>query len=100
MTMLTKAEIVVLSGDRSGLRIPVMYNPTEISDSWTVKTGGEGASVVFNILKQQNFSVTLFFDTYETKTDVREKTQLIANLMQPTVGSTMTKGSKIGRAHV
>ncbi len=82
--MLAKARIVVLdSSQRIDYEIPVMYNPTELTLSSTAEYSGEGGNLQFNQLQQEDFVVSLFFDTYEKNTDVREETSKIAALLTP-----------------
>ena len=81
--MLQKAVIVVKDTQQ---KIPVMYNPTELSDNRSVEVCGEGSNVQFIRAKRDNLTVSLFFDTYEKRTDVRAQTGKIMALMKPTEG--------------
>ena len=82
---LKKAQIKVLEGDKN--TIDVMYNPTELSLTTKVGTSGTGADVQPNMRSHDNFTVSLFFDTYEQQTDVRKVTAAIADLTKLTVGT-------------
>lgn len=86
--MAEKAKIKVLS---TGQEIPVMFNPNEYSVSTTAALSGEGTGIQFQKVNAEDFTVTLFFDTYEKQTDVREKTEEIASLLLPTVEGRETK---------
>lgn len=85
-----KAMIHVIDneGKNSGKSISVMYNPTEytLTDTSEVSKKGTG-QLVFEKLNRSDFTVPLFFDTYEEKTDVRDKTKEITSLLIPDVGS-------------
>jgi len=82
--MLEMAKIVV---QKTGEEIPVMYNPTELSLNKTVVLQGQGSNVQFQRVEDDDLTVSLFFDTYEQRTDVRAKTGKIAALTQPTIGT-------------
>ncbi|NRO97482.1 peptidoglycan-binding protein LysM [Paraburkholderia sp. NMBU_R16] len=82
--MLEMAKIVV---QKTGEEIPVMYNPTELSLNKTVMLQGQGSNIQFQRVEDDDFTVSLFFDTYEQQGDVRSKTSRIAALTQPTVGT-------------
>lgn len=82
--MLEMAKIVV---QKTGEEIPVMYNPTELSLNKTVMLQGQGSNIQFQRVEDDDFTVSLFFDTYEQQLDVRSKTSKIAALTQPTVGT-------------
>jgi len=86
--MLVKAKIVVLSTKEE---IPVMYNPTELQDNRTVQVNGSGAEIQFQKVITDDLTVSLFFDTYETATDVRSLTNKIAALTNPTTGTGLRK---------
>lgn len=82
--MLEKAQLVVESTNQ---RIPVMYNPNEVTVSQKVETSGDGSNVQFRQLLQDNLVLDLFFDTYEQNTDVRSLTDQVAALMAPSTGT-------------
>ncbi|RKP46832.1 peptidoglycan-binding protein LysM [Trinickia fusca] len=82
--MLEMAKIVV---QKTGEQIPVMYNPTELSLNKTVVLLGQGSNIQFQRVEDDDLTVSLFFDTYEQQIDVRTKTDKIAALTQPTVGT-------------
>jgi Contractile injection system tube protein len=82
--MLEMAKIVVQA---TGAEIPVMYNPTELSLNKSVMVQGDGSNIQFQRVNQDDLTVALFFDSYESKTDVRTKTNQIVALTQPTVGT-------------
>jgi len=86
--MLEKAEIIV---DKTGEKIPVMYNPTELTDSRKVETCGKGGNLQFIRTDQENFSVSLFFDSYEKGTDIRRETNKIQALLDPEMGTGVRK---------
>lgn len=80
--MVEKATLIVLT---SGQQIPVMYNPTELSLAKSVQTSGEGANIQFKRVVDDDFTVSLFFDSFDKKTDVRTETNRILDLTRPTV---------------
>lgn len=86
-----KAIIEVREGPRRGEKIKVMYNPSEYTVSSTIEATGEGRNLQFRKAGMPQFSVSLFFDTYEKQTDVRELTDKIATLQLPTVEGTERK---------
>lgn len=84
---LEKAEIIVLDAvGRQKKRIPVMYNPTTYGIGTSAETSGTGSNITFERVNLEDFSVSLFYDSYEEGTDVRRKIDPLAELMQPTVG--------------
>ena len=80
----TKAVIQNLD---TGDKITVAYNPTEYSYSRKMELGEDGEVVQFQTLTEPDFTVSLFFDSYEKGTDVRLLTQPIADLQNPTQGA-------------
>jgi Contractile injection system tube protein len=82
--MLEKANIVV---EGTGERIPVMYNPVELSLNKTVHLQGDGANIQFQRVSNDDLVVSLFFDSFEQKTDVRNFTNQLVALTQPTTGT-------------
>lgn len=86
--MVEKAEIHLLDkdGKKSTKTIKVMYNPTEYTFSESAELDKkENGQKEFKKIKRDDFTVTLFFDTYETKEDVRNKTKELADLLRPSV---------------
>jgi hypothetical protein len=86
--MLEKANIVV---QETGKKIPVMYNPTELSLNKTVHLQGEGANIQFQRVSNDDLVVSLFFDSFEQKTDIRKTTDQLVALTQPTTGADVRK---------
>jgi hypothetical protein len=86
--MLEMAKIVVQSTRKE---IPVMYNPTELSLNKTVLVQGVGSNIQFQRVDDDDLTVSLFFDSYESKTDVRAQTNQIAALTFPSVGTNVRK---------
>ena len=87
--MVEKAQIKILddTGEETEI-IDVMFNP----EDYTVSLIGrfdtdeeQGSSPSFNKVEISDFTVKSFFDTYETHSDVREKTNKIAKLLLPAV---------------
>lgn len=90
--MVEKAKIIVF--DKGGSKtdeISVMFNPSEYSVTAEGNISGEGSGIQFNKVNVNDFTVTLFFDTYEQKSDVRSETSKIVALVVPTVEGTETK---------
>ena len=86
--MLEKALISVKDNQT---KIPVMFNPTELSDNRKMKLKGKGSNLQFDSVVQEDFQVSLFFDTSERATDVKIETSKIATLMSPTIGAESRK---------
>lgn len=82
--MVEKAKIRVLEGPDKG-DIDLMYNPIEYNVQKEVQKTGKNANIQFNSTDIPDFSVKLFFDTYEKKTDVREQTEKIVSLLKPSI---------------
>jgi len=90
--MVEKAEIIVLTREgKMDKKIPVMFNPKEYSVLSEAAVSGEGANLQFQKVNVQDFTVPLFFDTYEKQTDVRDKTRDVTSLLMPTVEGKDTK---------
>jgi hypothetical protein len=86
--MLQKACIAPRKG---GGCIEVMYNPTELTLSKSVHTSGDGAQVQFYKVVNEDLTVSLFFDTFEMKADVRGYTNKIVDLTTPSTGTQAAK---------
>ncbi len=99
---LQKAEITVLDGSSKNKKIRVQFNPTEYTVTTDVHYAGDpkkakgesepttdytGGELEFKMVRQQNLTVELWFDSYEKRTDVRKKTKLLKALTQPTVNA-------------
>lgn len=90
--MVEKAQIKILddTGEETKI-IDVMFNPEDytvsLSGSFNTDEGQE-SSPSFNKVEITDFIVKSFFDTYETQSDVREKTNKIAKLLLPAVEGT------------
>jgi nucleoid-associated protein YgaU len=90
--MVEKAKIKVEGKDQA---ISVMFNPKEYAVSHTVlleqieKTDKSNPS--FNGFTLDDFEITLIFDTYEKKLDVRKLTSEIEKLGMPTIEGTDVK---------
>lgn len=88
--MITKAAIIV--EDNGNEKIEVMFNPEEYevtsSASYDSKNFGE---LQYHLTELEDFTVSLFFDSYESGLDIRDQTSKIANLTLPTVSGTSTK---------
>jgi nucleoid-associated protein YgaU len=75
----------------TGDRISVLFNPKEYriskSNSWqrARTTGANLPSTTFSNGQPATMTVELFFDTYETKMDVRRYTNKIAKLMEVSI---------------
>jgi len=94
--MIEKAQIVVLQNGGE-TKIPVMFNPENYTVSMTGNLTGKGSAIQFDGVSVDDFTVTLFFDSYEKQTDVRKKTKPIADLVKPTVEGKTTKEPPICR---
>jgi nucleoid-associated protein YgaU len=88
--MADKAQIQVTEGPDAST-IDLSYNPVSYQVSKTVEKTGEGAKQQFKNSKTEDFTIEIFYDTYEKQTDVRKETEKIVNLTKPTVGEKETK---------
>ena len=96
--MVEKAKIRVLEGPNKG-DIDLMFNPVDFNAIIDVQKTGKGGKIQFNTVDVPDFTVELFFDTYENKnktdtrefTDVREFTEKIVSLLKPTIKGKHTK---------
>lgn len=91
---LQKAKIIVLDGnDQEDRTITVLFNPSKYSlrksSNYSVFTGTvvSRQSTEYNTTTEQYLDFELFFDTYESGEDVREKTEQIEELMKPVDGA-------------
>lgn len=87
--MVEKAQIKILDDtDEKTEIIDVMFNPEDYTVSLLGSSDtdeGQESSPSFNKVDIVDFIVKSFFDTYETQSDVREKTNKIAKLLMPAV---------------
>lgn len=84
--MAVKAKIIVLdNNEKITDEIEVMYNPREFSVSAKGQLNGEGSNLEFKEVTVEDFTVNLFFDTYQEQSDVRLKTEKITSLILPKV---------------
>ncbi|GLU34887.1 peptidoglycan-binding protein LysM [Trinickia caryophylli] len=92
---LARAHIVVegTGGELGKQRINVMYNPTDLSLGQRAVVDGWGKNVMFHRTEPEDLVVSLFFDTFEDKTDVRVWTNKILALTEPRPSS--RKGPKV-----
>jgi hypothetical protein len=67
--------------------IEVMFNPNEYTVSVEAKYTDKEDKIQFQETGIPEFRVSLFYDTYETRSDVRKETNKIIGLMKPTVSS-------------
>jgi nucleoid-associated protein YgaU len=77
--------------------IKVMFNPGEYSVTSTAKVSGKGSQIQFQRVDVDDFTVTLFFDTYEKGTDVRREIDRITSLVMPTVEGRETRQPSVCR---
>ncbi len=88
--MAEKAQIIPL--DLPGAEpISVMFNPNEYTVSFEGKYTGENDKKQFQIAETPEFKISLFYDTYEKREDVRRETMKITNLLDPRVPGKSTK---------
>lgn len=82
----TNAKIIVLDGNETITKeIEVMYNPRDFSVAATAQVGGDSGNVQFDKVTLDDFTIELFYDTYQQKSDVRLLTQEITSLVLPSV---------------
>ncbi len=92
--MADKAEIIVLDeNNKETDRFAVLFNPNEYSYTREAKYSNSGnGSPQFLGFDLQPFVVSLFYDSYESREDVRALyTDKIANLTEPSVPGQKTK---------
>ncbi len=88
--MAEKAKIIPL--DLEGAQeISVMFNPNEYTVSFEAKYTGENDKKQFRVTETPEFKVSLFYDTYEKRSDVRNETKKITSLLDPKVSGKSTK---------
>lgn len=88
--MAQKAQIV--PQDLKGAApISVMFNPNEYTVSYEAKYTGENDKKQFVRTTTPEFKVTLFYDTYEKRKNVKLETLKITNLLSPKVAGKNTK---------
>ncbi len=90
--MLEKAKIKVLEGPNAK-EIAVMFNPSDYNISSFIAKPKESSSFQFNTVSIGDFSVSLFFDTYENQSNqnVKSVTKEISDLIMPVVEGKDTK---------
>ncbi|OPX45573.1 hypothetical protein CLHUN_09520 [Ruminiclostridium hungatei] len=88
--MAKKAQIIPL--DLAGVGpISVMFNPNEYTVSFEGKYTGENDKKQFQRSETPEFKVSLFYDTYEKRKDVRRETGKLTSLLDPKVSGKNTK---------
>lgn len=88
--MIEKAKIVALDGPNAGT-IEVMFNPNEYTVSHEATYNGDDNKKQFKKYARPEFRVSLFYDTYEDRKDVRKETKRVIDLMYPSVPGKETK---------
>ncbi len=87
--MVSKATIIDL--DRSSEKIEVMFNPEDYEIITSALYSEKDNNLQYNRSELEDFTVSLFFDSYVEGTDIRDQTSKIAKLAIPTVAGTNTK---------
>ncbi|MEY8199869.1 MAG: hypothetical protein RPS47_11565 [Colwellia sp.] len=87
--MVSKASIINV--DQGNEKIEVMFNPQEYELITSAKYSSKNGNLQYNRSDLEDFTVALFFDSYEQASDIREQTKKIAKLAIPTVVGTNTK---------
>lgn len=88
--MVEKAKIIPLDKKLREMEkeaIEVMFNPNEYTVSVEAKYTDKEDKIQFLETGIPEFKVSLFYDTYEIRSDVRKETNRIIALMKPTVSS-------------
>lgn len=86
--MLEKAKIVIQETQDV---IQAMYNPTELTLGKTVHVQGDGAYIQFQRVSDDDLTVALFFDSSDARTDIRDVTNRLVALTQPSMGTGVRK---------
>lgn len=81
----------VIKNESTNKSFSVMFNPTQLTSQTKLNIGSEGGSVQFQSLSTSDFSVDLFFDTYETGKNVSDAIQPLEALQKPSVGEQAKK---------
>ncbi len=89
--MVDKAIIEVLDKNKKVKSIKVMFNPTGYTYSEKAELKKVGRLVQNDGMKKDDFSVSLFFDTYEERENVTDKTKEITDLIRPVKEKKKTK---------
>lgn len=88
--MAQKAQII--PKDLAGVgAISVMFNPNEYTVSFEAKYTGENDKKQFVRTETPEFKVSLFYDTYEKRRNVKLETAKITSLLDPKVAGKETK---------
>jgi len=88
--MAEKAKIIPLDLPGEG-PIEVMFNPNEYTIAFEATYTGEDEKKQFKKTEIPEFRISLFYDTYEKRKDVREETNKITSLLYPKVSGKSTK---------
>lgn len=86
---MSKASIINV--DEGNEKIEVMFNPQEYEVVTSAKYAQNNGNLQYNRSELEDFTVSLFFDSYEDSSDVRDITKKISALAIPTVAGTNTK---------
>lgn len=87
--MVTKANIINL--DQGNEKIEVMFNPEDYELTTSALFSENDGNLQYNRSELEDFTVSLFFDSYVQGTDIRDQTDKIAKLALPTIAGTNTK---------
>lgn len=75
----------------NGTKITAMYNPKTYTHAVSNGFQKKDGIIDFQIFQQDALELEFFFDTYDTKKDVRETTKKIAKLAEPAVSNKSIK---------
>lgn len=85
-------ERLTVSSERGGAPVEALFNPNEISVSRSLQwqeprrtlqaSGDHEGRALFRYVEAETLSIELFFDTYESRSDVRDHTGLIVDLAE------------------
>ncbi|OZG73972.1 peptidoglycan-binding protein LysM [Hahella sp. CCB-MM4] len=87
--MVSKATIINV--DKGNEKLEVMFNPEEYEVITSAKYSQSNGNLQYNRSDLEDFSVSLFFDSYAEGSDIRDYTKKVADLAIPTISGTNTK---------
>lgn len=86
-----KAQLLPLDADGSpsaGAAITVQFNPSAYSMQWTLGWSEAGQSLQWTRTVPEDLVLTLQYDSYEERTDVRDKTRHFRERLDPGMSRT------------
>jgi len=85
------SKATIINVDQGNEKIEVMFNPQEYEVITSAKYSKSNGNLQYNRSELDDFNVSLFFDSYENCSDIRNITKKISALALPSVVGTNTK---------